>query len=63
MDRYNPLSDAKTFEERKEQSLNHCDNLTKDFANRADRHKYRFRRLQITSIVLAVCTTVLSFIS
>ncbi len=63
MDRYNPLSPAETLEERKQQALNQCNHLIKDFAKRADRHKLRYRRLQITSITLAVCTTILSALS
>lgn len=63
MERYNPLSPVETLEERKQQALNQCDYLIKDFAKRADRHKVRYKRLQITSVTLAVCTTILSALS
>jgi hypothetical protein len=63
MERYNPSSPAETLEERKQQALHQCDHLIKDFAKRADRHKNRYKRLQVTSITLAVCTTVLSALS
>lgn len=63
MERYNPLSPAENLEERKQQALHQCDHLIKDFAKRADRHKARYKRLQVTSITLAVCTTILSALS
>ncbi len=63
MERYNPLSPAENLEERKQQALHQCDHLIKDFSKRADRHKVRYKRLQVTSITLAVCTTILSALS
>lgn len=63
MQRYNPLSPADTLAERKQQALQHCEHLIKDFGRRADRHKARYRQLQTTSIALAVCATVLSAVS
>ena len=63
MEKYNPLSPVETLEERKQQALNQCDYLIKDFAKRADRHKSRYKRLQIASITLAVFTTILSALS
>jgi hypothetical protein len=63
MERYDPLSPAENLEERKQQALHQCDRLIKDFAKRADRHKARYKRLQFTSIMLAVCTTILSALS
>ena len=63
MDRYNPLSSAETLEEKKQQALRQCDHLIRDFANRADRHKVKYKRLQFVSIALAVFTTVLSALS
>lgn len=63
MDKYNPLSSVETLEEKKQQALRQCDHLIRDFANRADRHKVKYKRLQFTSIALAVCTTVLSALS
>ncbi|MEM1280329.1 MAG: DUF4231 domain-containing protein [Cyanobacteria bacterium P01_H01_bin.152] len=63
MERYNPLSAADTLEDRKQQALHQCEHLIKDFANRADRHKVRYKRLQVVSITLAVCTTILAALS
>lgn len=63
MERYNPLSPAETLEEKRQQALHQCDHLIKDFAKRADRHKVRYKRLQVTSIALTVCTTILSALS
>jgi hypothetical protein len=63
MERYNLLSPAENLEERKQQALHQCEHLIKDFAKRADRHKTRYKRLQVTSITLAVCTTILSALS
>lgn len=63
MERYNPLSPVETLEERKQQALHQCDYLVKDFSKRADRHKVRYKRLQLTSVMLAVCTTILSALS
>lgn len=63
MERYSPLSPAETLEEKKQQALHQCDHLIKDFAKRADRYKVRYKRLQVTSIALAVCTTILSALS
>ncbi|MCU0565625.1 MAG: DUF4231 domain-containing protein [Oculatellaceae cyanobacterium Prado106] len=63
MERYNPLSPTETLEERKQQALHQCHHLINDFAKRADRHKSRYKRLQTTSIALAVCTTILSALS
>ncbi|MEL6224860.1 MAG: DUF4231 domain-containing protein [Cyanobacteria bacterium J06627_8] len=63
MERYNSLSPAETLEDRKQQALQQCDHLIRDFAKRADRHKARYKRLQVTSITLAVCTTILSALS
>ena len=51
------------FEEKQIQALNRCNHLTKDFADRADRHKNRYKRLQFFSISLAIATTVLSALS
>ena len=63
MKKTQPLTPAETFEERKQQALLQCDHLIQDFVNRADRHKARYKRLQLTSITLAVCTTILSALS
>ncbi|MBD2000898.1 DUF4231 domain-containing protein [Leptolyngbya sp. FACHB-541] len=63
MERYNPLTPAASLEERKQQALHQCDHPSKDFAKRADRHKARYKQLQVTSITLAVCTTILSALS
>jgi hypothetical protein len=63
MERYNPLSPAATFEEQQQQALHQCDHLIRDFAQRADRNKTRFQRLQTASITLAIATTVLSALS
>jgi Protein of unknown function (DUF4231) len=63
MERYNPLLSTETYEDKRQQALHHCDHLIRDFAKRADRHKFRYKRLQTTSIALAVCTTVLSALS
>ncbi|WP_017298884.1 DUF4231 domain-containing protein [Nodosilinea nodulosa] len=63
MERYNPLSTAETFEERRQQALRQCDHLIQDFSKRADRHKLRFQRLQTVSIGLAVGTTIVSALS
>jgi hypothetical protein len=63
MERDNPLFPAENLEERRQQALHQCDRLIKDFAKRADRHKARYKRLQVTSITLAVCTTILSALS
>ena len=63
MDRYKPVSPAETLEEKKKQALDQCEHLIRDFAKRADRHKTRYKRLQATSIALAVSTTVLSAFS
>ena len=60
MDKYKPISLAETQEEKKKQALDQCEHLIRDFAKRADRHKTRYKRLQSTSIALAVSTTVLS---
>jgi Protein of unknown function (DUF4231) len=51
------------FDEKQRQALDQCNHLIKDFANRADRHKNRYKRLQFVSIGLAVSTTVLSALS
>lgn len=51
------------FEEKQRQALDQCNHLIKDFADRADRHKTRYKRLQFVSIALAVFTTVLSALS
>jgi hypothetical protein len=63
MERYNPLSPVETLEERKQQALRQCEHLIRDFTHRADRHKVRYKRLQLTSITLAVGTTILSALS
>lgn len=63
IERYNPLSPAETLDEKQQQALRQCEHLIKDFAKRADRHKVRYRRLQVTSVALAVCTTILSALS
>ncbi len=63
MDRYNPLSPTETLEEKRNQALAQCDHLIKDFSKRADRHKVRYKRLQIISITLAIFTTILSALS
>ena len=60
MNKYKPILSAETLEEKKKQALDQCEHLIKDFARRADRHKTRYKRLQATSIALAVSTTVLS---
>lgn len=51
------------FEEKQRQALDQCKHLIKDFADRANRHKVRYKRLQFVSIALAVSTTVLSALS
>jgi hypothetical protein len=43
MDKYNPLSSAETLDEKKQQALRQCDHLIRDFANRADRHKVKYK--------------------
>jgi hypothetical protein len=63
MDQYNALSSVETLDEKKQQALRQCDHLIRDFANRADRHKVKYKRLQFVSIALAVCTTILSALS
>lgn len=63
MEKYLSMTPAKTLEERRQQALRQYDDLVRDFAKRADRHKSRYKRLQTTSIVLAVCTTVLAALS
>jgi hypothetical protein len=63
MERYNPPFPAETLEEKKQQAIQQCHQLLNDFSKRADRHKGRYKRLQITSISLAVCTTLLSALS
>ena len=60
MDKYKHISPAETPEEKEKQALEQCDHLIRDFAKRADRHKIRHKRLQATSISLAVVTTALS---
>lgn len=60
MDKYNPLSFAETLEEKREQVVNQCQHLIKDFSKRADRYKLRYRRLQTASIAFAALTTLLS---
>ena len=62
-ERFNCLSPAETLEEKKQQALYQCEHLIRDFAKRADRHKSRYKRLQVMSITLAVATTILSAIS
>ncbi|NER83681.1 MAG: DUF4231 domain-containing protein [Leptolyngbya sp. SIO1D8] len=57
------LSPAETLAEKKQQALLQCDHLIRDFGKRADRHKSRFKRLQVTSVSLAACTTILSALS
>jgi hypothetical protein len=63
MERYNPLVVAETLEEKRQQALHHCDHLIQDFAKRADRHKVRYKRLQLISITLSASTTILSALS
>lgn len=63
MEKHNPLSAVETFQEKRQQALQQCDRLIHDFAKRADRHKFRYKRLQTVSITLATCTTVLSALS
>lgn len=63
MERYNPLSPAENLEDRKQQALHQCNHLIKDFAKWSDRHKARYKRLQVTIITLAVFTTILSALS
>lgn len=58
------MNDAMSqYAEKQKQAIDQCDHLIKDFANRADRNKKRFRRLQFASVVLGVCTTILSALS
>ncbi|MGF1515416.1 MAG: DUF4231 domain-containing protein [Elainellaceae cyanobacterium] len=57
------MSPAKTLDERRQQALEQCEHLIQDFAHRADRHKGRYKRLQVISIVLAASTTILSALS
>lgn len=52
-----------SFSEKQKQALEQCDHLMKNFSDRADRHKLRYKRLQFISITLAVCTTILSALS
>ncbi|MDB9525273.1 DUF4231 domain-containing protein [Oscillatoria sp. CS-180] len=61
--RYNPLAPVSTLEEKREQALEQCDYLIRDFAKRADRYKARYKRLQVMSVTLAICTTILSALS
>ena len=63
MERYNPLSPVETLEKKKQQALNQCDHLIRDFGKRGDRHKHRYRRLQFISIGLTAFTTILSALS
>jgi hypothetical protein len=63
MEKHYPQSPPETFAEKQQQALEQCDHLIKDFAKRADRHKVRYRRLQVASIMLAVGTTALSALS
>ncbi|MGD1900677.1 MAG: DUF4231 domain-containing protein [Geitlerinemataceae cyanobacterium] len=56
-------SPTATLEDREKQAIEQCEHLIHDFAKRADRHKKRYRRLQNTSITLAVGTTILSALS
>jgi hypothetical protein len=63
MERYRLLSSTETYDEKQQQALSHCDHLIRDFAKRADRHKFRYKRLQRISIFLAALTTVLSALS
>ena len=60
MEKLSPQLSAETLEEKRQYALTQCNHLIKDFAKRADRYKTRYRRLQVTSIVLAICTTILS---
>lgn len=48
------------FSEREKQAIEKCDELIEDFATRAIRHKSRYKRLQTTSISLAVLSTILA---
>ena len=63
LQRYQPLFAAETLEEKKQQAIDYCDHLIQDFAKRANRHKNRYKFLQVTSIILAVGTTILSALS
>ena len=63
VERYKPLSPAETFEDRRQQALEQCDHLIRDFARRASRHKARYKRLQIASVTLAISTTMLAALS
>lgn len=63
MEKHNSPSSAETLEEKRQQALQQCDRLINDFAQRADRHKARYKRLQTVSIALAAGTTVLSALS
>lgn len=57
------LDSQSPFIEKQKQALEQCDHLVKNFATRADRHKFYYKRLQFVSIALAVCTTILSALS
>ncbi|MEM1291950.1 MAG: DUF4231 domain-containing protein [Cyanobacteria bacterium P01_H01_bin.162] len=63
MARYKPLSPTSTLEERRQQALEQCDHLIRDFAQRANRHKARYKRLQVMSVTLAISTTILAALS
>ncbi len=63
MERDHFPSPDETLEKKKQQAIQQCNQLLNDFSKRADRHKGRYKRLQITSISLAVCTTLLSALS
>ncbi|MEM8534471.1 MAG: DUF4231 domain-containing protein [Chloroflexota bacterium] len=63
MEKLSPQLPTETLEEKRQYALTQCNYLIKDFAKRAGRHKIRYRRLQVISIVLAICTTILSALS
>mgnify|MGYP001793544726 FL=1 len=63
MERYHPFSPTGTLEERRQQALAQCDHLIQDFAQRASRHKARYKRLQVMSVTLAISTTILAALS
>ncbi len=57
-----PIPDE-ALKEREQQAIDQCDRLIQDFSKRANRHKARYKRLQVASISLAVGTTLLSALS
>ncbi|MGD1943394.1 MAG: DUF4231 domain-containing protein [Leptolyngbyaceae cyanobacterium] len=63
VEKHRPLSPASTLDERRQRALAQCDHLIRDFAQRANRHKARYKRLQVMSVTLAISTTILAALS